>query len=310
VAWAEGHSHLKIGWSRADPQERVSALNTGCPTKIHLLAELETNDPRHEIEIHKALSSKRARGEWFDATLDEVVSVASAIAPNAPINVVDRAVAIYRGETTPESAFKTEYTAALQTLLRQSEVHQRPPSVSYPKISEAIKRINNFKKNNPTYLKFKDECRRAHAEFVELYEAGKLTPLCLVSNRTKLSEEVLYLSAEISWEGVWAYPVQFTDVSLCQRSLVSDIETRRTLIVPDPYDELDAPVHPRNLKDIKDWWVHSLPKRVRETVRREKWWDDSVSSETETDLPLACEIKCPVPPGRLEALASRAIGGM
>jgi hypothetical protein len=79
IGWSE-QGPLKLGRS-SDPQARLSALQTGCPYTLKVLATghiVRRMYSRHwgglaiERALHRQLKDKRIRGEWFDVTLDEI----------------------------------------------------------------------------------------------------------------------------------------------------------------------------------------------------------------------------------------------
>lgn len=56
---------IKIGYTGGDPRERMSALQTGNPTELVLLAQME-GDMSREAELHKQFATARMVGEWFN----------------------------------------------------------------------------------------------------------------------------------------------------------------------------------------------------------------------------------------------------
>jgi hypothetical protein len=62
---------IKIGWT-SHPKLRMSAIQTGCPFPIQLLA-LVPGSRRQEKHLHEHFADLRFQGEWFDAT-DELLS--------------------------------------------------------------------------------------------------------------------------------------------------------------------------------------------------------------------------------------------
>lgn len=59
---------VKIGKAR-DPQERMAALQTGCPYDLVMVGTRRCRSDRHaeatEKELHRQFSVDRRRGEWF-----------------------------------------------------------------------------------------------------------------------------------------------------------------------------------------------------------------------------------------------------
>lgn len=57
-------THVKIGFTRKNPQGRLRELQTGCPYKMRLLGFVFGTVGR-EQELHDVLRDDRAEGEWF-----------------------------------------------------------------------------------------------------------------------------------------------------------------------------------------------------------------------------------------------------
>ena len=70
------HFPYKIGFSKT-PEKRVKSLQTGHPNKLSLLYTKkvsEQNIKKIEKQIHKAISYKRTKGEWFNIILEDAIS--------------------------------------------------------------------------------------------------------------------------------------------------------------------------------------------------------------------------------------------
>lgn len=63
---AIGTDLVKVGWTRNLP-ERVRALSTSCPHALHVLA-IVPGPMSEEGVLHRALSTYRYNGEWFQLT--------------------------------------------------------------------------------------------------------------------------------------------------------------------------------------------------------------------------------------------------
>lgn len=77
-------THVKIGYTKGDPEKRVRSLQTGCPYPIKLLGYVFGNIHR-EQELHDVLKSARSFGEWFEYT-ERVASVIDEQLSEGPIN--------------------------------------------------------------------------------------------------------------------------------------------------------------------------------------------------------------------------------
>lgn len=55
---------IKIGRSRDDPRQRLSALQTAHYETLRLLGVLQS-DPEGEARLHEQFANLRIRGEWF-----------------------------------------------------------------------------------------------------------------------------------------------------------------------------------------------------------------------------------------------------
>lgn len=57
-------THVKIGFTRANPYARLSDLQTGCPFPMRMLGFI-LGCMAQERELHNVLGDYRAQGEWF-----------------------------------------------------------------------------------------------------------------------------------------------------------------------------------------------------------------------------------------------------
>lgn len=63
----EGTTYYKIGITRANAENRVKALQTGCPFNLQLVMMFRTNTPEEtEAWAQTVLEGRRVNGEWFD----------------------------------------------------------------------------------------------------------------------------------------------------------------------------------------------------------------------------------------------------
>jgi hypothetical protein len=60
-----GDRPLKIGYTKDNPEGRISAIQTGCPYPVHLLGVLPKKTPEDEARIHLWLAEDVLIGEWF-----------------------------------------------------------------------------------------------------------------------------------------------------------------------------------------------------------------------------------------------------
>jgi hypothetical protein len=85
IVQAEDHDLFKIGKTSTTVEERIKALQTGCPYKLRLYQAIPTYFPeRLEKLLHKIFREERHGGEWFAITstmIDNVLS-APAMDPN------------------------------------------------------------------------------------------------------------------------------------------------------------------------------------------------------------------------------------
>ncbi len=61
----EATFHIKIGFTDGKPKDRLTALQTGCPSRIVLLASIE-GDREKEKSLHARFAAHRVVGEWFN----------------------------------------------------------------------------------------------------------------------------------------------------------------------------------------------------------------------------------------------------
>lgn len=58
---------VKIGFTRGNPYARLASLQTGAPTKLHMMAWMRGSF-EDERAIHEQFAASRIRGEWFEPT--------------------------------------------------------------------------------------------------------------------------------------------------------------------------------------------------------------------------------------------------
>jgi hypothetical protein len=56
--------YVKIGFTKGIIDERIAALQTGCPEKIEVYAVLD-GSPSYEARLHRRFASCGTQGEWF-----------------------------------------------------------------------------------------------------------------------------------------------------------------------------------------------------------------------------------------------------
>jgi hypothetical protein len=65
----------KIGFSK-NPENRLKTLQTGNSEPLYLHYKFEINEStarKFEMHVHKDLSYKRIKGEWFDMSVQEAI---------------------------------------------------------------------------------------------------------------------------------------------------------------------------------------------------------------------------------------------
>jgi len=70
---------VKIGFTKTDPAQRLSALQTGNPEKLELVATVPAYHRLVECRFHRRLADKRVRGEWFELTAHELSRIANPV---------------------------------------------------------------------------------------------------------------------------------------------------------------------------------------------------------------------------------------
>jgi len=66
VLRARETNYWKIGYTTVSVEERLRAIQTGCPFTLEAFWEIETNEARSlETAFHQHLEKHRAQGEWF-----------------------------------------------------------------------------------------------------------------------------------------------------------------------------------------------------------------------------------------------------
>jgi len=64
--------HVKIGYSENGVEQRINALQCGCPFELTLLKAID-GDREQEQLLHRKFKSFRCKGEWFSFT-DEIMN--------------------------------------------------------------------------------------------------------------------------------------------------------------------------------------------------------------------------------------------
>jgi hypothetical protein len=65
----------KVGWSK-DPKSRLGNLQVGQAVEVKIHYQQETDVAKAKIiekMVHRQLAHKRIRGEWFSASLEDIV---------------------------------------------------------------------------------------------------------------------------------------------------------------------------------------------------------------------------------------------
>ena len=86
---------VKVGVSSA-PWQRIKSVQTGCPTKVHLLHVQPMRDLAHarwhEKNFHEVWVESRSSGEWFDVDSDTAIeSIETALEYEAHFEGLQRA---------------------------------------------------------------------------------------------------------------------------------------------------------------------------------------------------------------------------
>ena len=63
--------YFKVGFSKS-PKKRLSAIQTGCPTRVHLVYRA-LGSKTLESKIHNSLKRYKVSGEWFNCTESEAI---------------------------------------------------------------------------------------------------------------------------------------------------------------------------------------------------------------------------------------------
>ena len=79
VIEATGFGRVKIGWTSGSTYKRMGMLQTGCPFKLRIVAELPFSTRRSEKDLHERFRAHRCGGEWFIFS-DEIKSWLAEIA--------------------------------------------------------------------------------------------------------------------------------------------------------------------------------------------------------------------------------------
>lgn len=77
VYFIQSGDHIKIGITSGPIQKRLKALSTAHHQDLVLLAVVEDQTGRMEMELHQRFASDRVRGEWFKASADLLAYIES-----------------------------------------------------------------------------------------------------------------------------------------------------------------------------------------------------------------------------------------
>jgi len=72
---------IKIGSTTGDIEDRIVALQTGCPWKIKPLGFIE-GEARHEFWLHRRFEKHRLEGEWFEPVDELLAAIAEILRQN------------------------------------------------------------------------------------------------------------------------------------------------------------------------------------------------------------------------------------
>ena len=76
IVKVETENKYKIGYTRKKLEERIKALQTGCPDNIIPIYEFESNyATKLESFLHRGYKQSRISGEWFDLTEEDLESI-------------------------------------------------------------------------------------------------------------------------------------------------------------------------------------------------------------------------------------------
>lgn len=70
----ESGGRIKLGKS-VDPDARIRSLQTGSPFDLRVVCIASGGEGLSENVLHKCFAEERARGEWFDASEDDILTV-------------------------------------------------------------------------------------------------------------------------------------------------------------------------------------------------------------------------------------------
>lgn len=71
---------IKIGTTTSEAEDRITALQVGCPWKINILGWV-AGESRHEGWLHRRFAAFRLEGEWFDPVDEILVAIREILRP-------------------------------------------------------------------------------------------------------------------------------------------------------------------------------------------------------------------------------------
>lgn len=89
----EAAGPIKIGFTRGKPLDRMEILQCGCPWPLRLVGSVP-GTKRNENWLHEKFSQFKMLREWFRPEIDLSEILVSTFVWPAPINPVDRAIAL------------------------------------------------------------------------------------------------------------------------------------------------------------------------------------------------------------------------
>ncbi len=79
IYFVQCHDFIKVGLTYGNLDQRLSALQTGCPYELKLIHSFKSNDVEDdERKLHKHWQRYEVRGEWFRLPDSEIIVISAS----------------------------------------------------------------------------------------------------------------------------------------------------------------------------------------------------------------------------------------
>lgn len=127
-------NYIKVGYS-ADAHKRLRALQTGNPSTLSLVAQIENGTMDIEREIHNGLDAHRIRGEWFSISDSDVFELcveysAARAAPEKQTPEARQLAGISDDTAKWQRKCELEYASDIKAIKQKHDIASHEPKIN------------------------------------------------------------------------------------------------------------------------------------------------------------------------------------